>query len=611
MLLRARAWLVAALADIASLVVLASAALACMWPALPTLRTQLVGDLNQHPVDASWLYLLVSRMLLERWPPSLSTPWFLDPVPLDVLEEYADIGNPALAALLVRLLGPVLAYNTMQAVLATAAGFATYALGRAVSLSRPVALVGGLFAVVMEPLWFAVRWGEDDVATLGWLAAVMTVGFRVADRHSGRALVGGLVVGAAWGLVGWFNSYYLLFLGFALPIILSGDLRRGARHMALRSAGVALGLAVVWGPRAALGYRASRQSTHYAGANWIRSFSELTTPPEIFPTSSSLDVLSLLVFNSETRLAKAQIGQGEGCLYLGLGFLALAVVGAIWGRVSGKRRLVALALVFGLFSLGPWLRDDEHLVRLGSWGGIPMPAGLVGLVFSPLRRLDHPFRFIIVTFLVLSPLAAAGVARLAALVSRHAVIQVLVALGLAGGALYERVVATPGAFPVRAGEMPRPQREYEELRYTRGAVFHAQWPLPGGPTVQLEANRFQRAMQVMVHQRPIVVDPAAAWLAGPASSAEMDTVIDGLRELGVGTIVVQRNLDGQLQRFLRVPIREGTPYATQEKWATANLTACLGAPRGGEVRMWTLKESSRCVSSPGATAPSGPDPGSG
>ncbi len=590
--LRARALAVGG--DLACVASLLGVALACLWPTLATFGQKLVGDLDKHPIDASWLYLLVSRMLLERFPPNTTSPWFNDPQPIDVLAEYADIGNPALAAILVRFLGPVLAYNTMQVFLATWSGVATFALGRVLRMSRPAALAGGVFAVVMEPLWFAIRWGEDDVATMGWLVAVIAVGFAVTDRLRLGVFAGGLLVGSAWGLVGWFNSYYLLFLGFALPMVLVADLRRPLRECALRAGGVALGLGLVWGPRVPLGFRSGRVGDFHDGANWIRSFSELTSPPADFPVSSCLDLVSLLWFDSEVRIAKAFNGQGEGCLYAGIGFCLLALVGLARGDIAGRRRLGALACFFGVMSLGPWLRDGDVLARLGEGGGIPMPAGLLGLVFSPLRRLDHAFRFVIVAFLVLAPLAGAGAAYIAGRVSRRVPVRGLLVVAMVVAASWERVIATPGAFPVKAASPPGARREYQDLRFARGAIFHAQWPLPGAPTVQLESNRMQRAMQVLVHQRPIVVDPSAAWLAGAVDRAAMEEVVAGLAALGVSRVVVHRNLDGDLLAYGRSPGGQRTPYAEQEKWATSNLVECLGSPQGRDVLIWLVPASGGC-----------------
>ncbi len=575
----------AALADTVCVAALLGVVLVCVAPALRHLGTQPLGELNRHAIDAVWLHFLTAAGLFDAGGPTLASPAFGDPAPLDVLREYADVGNPVVSAPLALWFGPVAAYNVHALLLAWLAGGATYGLGRVLGLARPAAWMAGVLAVVMEPLWFAVRWGEDDVAALGLLPAVFAIAFAVVG--GARRFWGGVLLGAAWGLVGWFNSYYLLFLGLFLPVVLLPELRDGLRPAALRGVGVLLGLALVWGPRTLLGFRTSRLSVHFQGRNWIRGWDDLTAPPSNFMVGSSLDLGSLLDPWSVTRLAKARMGQGEGCLYLGLGVLVLAVVGLVAGRMAGRRRLAGIALAAGLLALGPWLRADEALVRWGDWAGVPMPAGLLGAVFPPLRRLDHPFRFVVVTFVVLAPLAASGIGVIAGRLSTARPARAALAALLLAAALAERLVATPGAFPVRAAVWRPFPAEYSALAGRPGAVFLAQWPPPDEGSVQQDANRYQRAAQVLVHRRALVVDPAAPWLSGAVSCATLDTSLRALAARGVTTLLVHPDLDRELATF-RAPGALRTPYATQAAWATQNLSTCLGAPDGERVLTWAL-----------------------
>ena len=533
--------------------ILFSAALLVLAPSLPHFWQRPLGNNRMHPIDSSWLYFLTQKAFWS-WPPSKTSQLYGFPDGFEFftgLQGYADIGNPILASPLTAALGPVPAYNLHNLGMTCAAGLAAYALAWLLLRQRAAATVAGLLYLCMDPLLFALQWGEDDVATLWLLPAFLAVALASLRARP----VAGLAAGAALGLVGWFNHYYLFFNAMVAGLLFCGLLLQGRqfwaqrKRWALYGCGFGAGLALVYGPRALLGVRASRVGFTEHTSDAITSLADLGRVSPRFVLDSSIDLSALFNPLSPTRLGAVQEQFIEGTPYLGLLALALAVIGYLGARPPHRRLLLAIGLLALVLSLGTYLKLERQLVLWGEQRPVPMPHGLLAHFVPFLSRINHPYRFATLCFMVVAVLAGGGTAVLARRLARRPAARLgLVAL-LCAACVGERLLCSPGLAPIRSSPAPYPAGLSQlDLPPERPALLHLPWPTTYDPHDN-EGTRYQRWAQIAAHQRPMVTQVNNRWLLSPVSSQEMRCRLALLAAEGVGAVALSSDLVQQAPLF--------------------------------------------------------------
>jgi MFS family permease len=523
-----------------ALAVLLSNAVLVMAPSLPYFGARLIGDVTRHPLDSSTVYFLVAEAL-TRWPPSMSSMFYWHPHGWDITHNFPDIGNAVLYTPVTRVFGALYAHNLAMLVMLFLAGAAAYALGVLLLRDRLAALLGGLLFANMDPLFFAIRWGEDDVASLwllpAWLAWLLWCFRRLEpDLAAGlgrRGLTFGAVAGAALALTGWLNSYYLLFCLLIAPLAWAAAAwgtrpRLAARGWGAFALALALCFALLYGPRAAVGTPPWVPRVWEASA--AESLQDLTQPDVLPRHGAHLDMRGLLDPTTDKQRAR----NTEGVLYLGILPLTLALLGL--GRLPRRPRLLLLSLgaVGLLLALGTHLRwgDDSLMV-----GGhlIPGPLSLLNIVLPPLRAVKHPYRFVSLLFLAVGLLAAVGALGLArrAAPRRPGPLAAL----LVGLCVAERVLLGMGGAPMEATAIPVPAG-LAQLPRIEGQPALVVLPVDWAQEPHdLEYTSYHRFL-MMIHRRPLHIPREALWLQQPLDRGEMRCALLELARDGVGVIVL-------------------------------------------------------------------------
>jgi len=588
-----------------SLGLLLGLALVAFLPALGQLAAAPVGMTRAHPVDSCWLYAITSDALLS-WPPGVVTSLFDHPDGWRFFGSewgFADLGNAALAAPLVALLGPVLAYNLVQLALFWAAGVAAYALGWVLTRSRLAALGAGALFAWSDHLFFALQWGEDDVASAWVVPAFLAVLFWSLERRPRSALL----AGAMLGLAGWFNQYYLFFnallLGLVALWLLPLPPRRSlaeARRWARHGAALLGGLALVYGPRLMLGVREARWVEPGRTSGRVRGFGDLLQVAPDHDLGSSMDLSAALNPLSPLRHGASELGFLEGTAYLGLLALALALLGWLKGGLRRRWFVVAMGLTGFALALGSYLKVEGQLVSWGAAHPVPLPLGPLGLVVPFLGRMNHPYRFALLAFLALAVLGGAGAAwAVRRLLQRRASRLLLWALLLAA-CLLERGLASPGlaslavqAPPVASGleRLPEVSGRPGVLHLPLALTFHR---------YDLEGSKPQRYAQLVGHGRPLVLAVDPAWLLEPTERAEMACHLAGLAERGTGLVVISEDLPQQARWFTHLPQAFAAFADPQVPLARANLEQLVQPSAvSGAQRVYTLPSAAQLL--PGGT----------
>src|SRR5207248_7540824 len=110
-----------------------------------------------------------------------------------------------------------------------------------------------------------------------------------------------------------------------------------------------------------------------------------------------------------------RVGSGERTVYPGFAILAMAIVGAIGARTR-RRIWIAIAAVFAVLALGPFLQVNGHAGRLFTYAQSHFSVPLPYLLFNKIPILNgarNPGRFGVMTALSLDVLAALGIVVLA------------------------------------------------------------------------------------------------------------------------------------------------------------------------------------------------------
>ena len=582
-------------------------------PALPSLGHAPVGLRGHHPYDVVWFYQATARALFS-WPPSMHSDLLDYPAGLDLLTEWADVGSAVVAAPLTLCVGPFLSYNLEMMALMVLAGLSACWLTLGLTHDRVAGWVAGLFYIAMDPLLFAAAWGEDDVAEVWLLATVLALLWRTLCGRWRE----GLAVGAFIGLVGWFNSYYLYVSCLCTAILLGiAALRRprpslaGLARYALALAGAA---ACVLGPRFLLARAATRAQGRSFMGRFLVSWEDFVRLSPSYRPSSMLDLSGFL--NPFSRFRWSDPALVEGFFYLGLGVLALAVVGFLGARMRARRSLALLGGLGAMLALGPYLQiEDAPRYWPGTSVPVVLPGGLLWELLPLTERMNHPFRFSILAFLAVAVLAGAGVSRLAERCGSRRPVRLALVVGLTAACLGERVLVSPVTRPLGAVSysVPRAFLDLPEV-IGRPALLHLPFPSQITPMLDKEPFRYHRVMQIMGHHRPLAFGRSLT-LAGQALSREAVThQLDSLAESGVGLLLVDHAFVREDPAFHALPPPwQRASGATPDSWLERNLHLCQEPLRAGELDIYLLAGEDFCgpgiraesllVTSGGAGAP--------
>ncbi len=181
--------------------------------------------------------------------------------------------------------------------------------------------------------------------------------------------------------------------------------------------------------------------------------------------------------------------------YLGYSVLLLALVPLV--RRSGReaRFWAFMALLFFVFSLGPFLHVNGSYVEIeGRW--IPLPFLLFFKAFPLFSRISHAFRFVVMVMLALGVLAALGLKGVYAR-SSWRLPSVAGTLLVCGVVLAEFLFASPARFPIDSSPARLPA-VYSRLQEEPGDFAILDLPL-GVPTLKRAVYAYAQT----VHQKRI------------------------------------------------------------------------------------------------------------
>lgn len=454
-----------------------------VWPVLADPTHLALGhpanDVGNHIWGYAWVGAELSHgrlpdhTTLLAWPAGGSL-WFID-------------AFNVLLTLPVNLAwGPVAAYNVGIFFNFWLAGVGAGALGERVSGSRLGGVVAGLAFLTTPQLLGQAYNGISETLAVGWLPLALVALDRLVERPTaGRGAAAGLAMAVAT----LFNWYYGLFgVIFALAFAARGALA------ARRGTGPRLRAFVGPAALAAVTFAALVAAPFHTFATTMSAEDALVTRDEAF-------VWKTLVLHNMTDLeALLHPGRfyspdlhavfGEDLIvvvYLGYALLVPAAV-ALVGRAGPARFWAALAGLFLLFSLGPFLYAGGDYVRVaGGW--LPLPFLALFKWLPMFSRISHAYRFVVGVSLALSVLAALSVR-----VARQRAWDVPLYVG---AVLVLRLVETTAfssaVFPLPTTEVSPPAAL---ARLDDGAVLD----LPVGVPI-LARSRF--LLEQLVHRRPV------------------------------------------------------------------------------------------------------------
>jgi hypothetical protein len=608
------------------LLVLVLNALWVIGSCLPAPAARLLGDPRYHAVDSCWFHYMVTRGALS-WPPTLQPNAFDYPDGWPILDLIVDLGNTIVALPMTAAIGAIASHNLFNGLLIAAAGVAAYALGLQVLRGRTAALAAGLLYADMDPMFFAVKWGEDDVAALWVIPAFWAVLLWARDRIDPREgeprprrqlVLTGLVAGAALGITGWFNSYYLLFNLLFTAIVGLGMLSRRQRWRATLVFFLAFGLvaATLYAPRTTLGKQA--WTTRHWSSALIEEPIQLVRAPEGVRAGSNLDVSGLLNPFSPWRHGEIQRRETarEGFLYLGWGVVALAALGFVRARPRRRRTLILVGTAGLLLALGSHVQVEGRLLELGGYN-LPGPWAVLTGFLPPLGALKHPYRFALLLYLAAAVLAGGGVGWICSRWSgwrRRGTFAFLLVICVA-----ERLLAHPGLAPVESHDLPVPAALFE-LEPPPGRPAVLQLPLEEDYNpIDMEGSRYHRFLQIRAHGLPLVARVGGRWPFEPLSPERTACELIEQVHTGVGLILAPTELEEMQALFHRQdePWERAVTQAARQRLeiARGNLRQVLEPEWQGEgMEIYRLPEASELLPPAGCGfasphyGPAGPPP---
>ena len=478
-------------------------AVALTWPAAISPGAVLIGHPGDDVWNHVWGYAWVADRLGEGALPSHTD---LLAWPAGGSLYFIDTAQAVALAPLTWLWGAAVAYNAAMILGIAGSAFAAWLLARRVcGAPWPAALAAVIYGASPHLMGQAYNGISETVAAWGFPLALWAA-HALLEAPGPRAALRLGLAGAAAALVSWYGG---LFAAIGAGVLML--------HAVVRAPRVAV-RALPWAALAGVLALVAVSPALWAFRETLEAPDALVTRDLDFVTAS------LTQHNLTDALAMVKPGRvpspdlkalfGEDLViivYLGLVGLGAAALGLARGRRGEVAPWVAIAAVFFVLSLGPYLYwDGQHPLIDGR--KIPLPFLPLFDALPLLSRVSHPFRFVQGVGLAVGVLAAVGLAR----VSRPGPRQAALSLGLCGLERVRDVLAgdpahtqlrrrdpsdEPGA-PGRRGRGARPAHVASEPG-ARGLPVVPDGAPPAG------ALGFERADARVVAGEPADGDPAA------------------------------------------------------------------------------------------------------
>ena len=309
--------------------------------------------------------------------------------------EYGSVLGP-IGNLLVRpalwLGGAVLAFNLLSLLYVLFDAFAVGLLAAQVTGSRRAAGVAAVVLVVGRPLLVHAHLGNTEGLAIAWVALVAWLGLR---WDAGSPWWTGPVVGLLSGIAVVENPYALPVLAVLAPSLALRRLRQGEGALPGILGAVALGLMV---PGLRLlqvgsglgGNLFQTNQMEWAGFHWA-----VFDPDWYYPAWQMIWPEPRLEWRPHTT----DVFRGGGFAYLGLGAIALALVGTV-ARVRQALPWILVCLVFAWLSLGSR--------PMGPRGGPGLFLFVDSVISQALPALTQPLRYLPFALGALGVVAALG-----------------------------------------------------------------------------------------------------------------------------------------------------------------------------------------------------------
>ena len=529
--------------------------LAFYWPLLHHLSTRTLSD-GADGASFLWSYWDIPHELTSGHDP-FSTGQVFHPVGASTA---FNTNTPLFALLswpLARLVGLGVAANLLGLACVVATGVAGYLLARRECGRAGAAVVAGI-AVALLPRHVLASFDAYNISHLELIGFGLLAALRLFDRPTrGRAVV----LGVVGGLTVCTDFTLTVFLVLAVAVVAAVRWRQAATPAMVRRAAEAVATAAVISAPVTVPAAvavAGHQLTPLPGFGGADMF--------------SADLLSWVVppdFHPWWGTAVAGINQHTGggrLAYPGLVTLGLGLAGIVVSRGRVRATWAALAGVFFVLSLGPFLLVDGHagggLSFLGDRFALPLPYLALRLV-PGLGELRVPSRFADVAALALAVLGAVALARLSgrldaarrpALARAVPVVAgVLVVMDLltrfwplqpvAVPAAYRAIAAAPGDAAVL--ELPLQWRDgfrrvgdnaanRDDTIFMYYATSHGH-PLVSGMVARYPDSRFARLDSVPVYRQVLALESEPGYSDRPTFTAS------DLARLGIGFVVLHRD----------------------------------------------------------------------
>lgn len=546
---------------LALVLVFLASALVVTFPLVLDPVGQVVGHAEASVGCHVWVLWWARDHLLEP-----ATPLIFHPHGADVVQLYgSDLVSPLLLGRLP--LPPVLAYNLWVLGLLVAGALGVALLARDRGAALPGAALGGVVFQTAPFFLHEMLNGTSEILAAGVLSWFTLALFRVLGPGPGRWGAGvalGLTTGLA-AATSAYNVFFAVLIGCCLlawslatrrDLVLTAPvLQRGALGVATA---LLFAVPIAW-----------LQATHGAGAtlarreDWLRQDPPL--PDSFASLSDWLDPRAAELPALMPMPGGEQFAYWTTCtVYLGVVAVALAVVGAVRGRIRGTGAFAAMAVVAGLLAMGPVLRWDGAVVEIFG-GSLPLPGVLVAELFPPyVLTAIHSYRYTAVVMLALGVLAAGAVqrARVAAL------------LGLL--VVAEATLVSPVPWPAATTALPTSPVLVDLAVEGRGAVL----------TVPSEAENLhdlgRLLMAQTVHGLP-VHDGGIHRRAGDKATAlfRENPLLEAISARGEVTLPGPRSLAWSIEQL----VGEGYGHLivpVDEAAVLAQVVEALGPPRSAD-----------------------------
>ena len=456
-----------------------------MAPVLPVFTTALPGgpiadvDGWQNVWNLWWVHRAVTTAANPFF-----TPLLFYPQGVDLTLQTLNISNGILFLPITALAGPIAAYNAAVITALTLSGIGGYALALRVSGDRLAAFVGGA-VFTFSPFHLTKVWdGQLELITLQWVALYAFFLLRAVEEGQRRdALIAGVLLAligyTSWYYLFFFSVYSVLFAAIWLARVQPWQRWGMMRQFVTVAACGLLFLAplLIAAPRAA-------QAMLVISSPWFDPAHPLD---KILTRSANVYDLALPnglhpLWGSAVEMLVRTWHPYIGAWNIAPGYVALAL--SIVALIMNRREAwcwAVIGLIAIVLSLGP-------IVQIGTMRtSIPLPYQMI-LAIPGLELARRPSHFIVITTLMLAPLAALGLRELRKRVpprQGYAIIGICAALIAVEFApprwslhpfrvhpYYERIAGQPGAVM----ELPPLLEASEPLM---AQIVHGQ-PLIGG-----------------------------------------------------------------------------------------------------------------------------------